>query len=411
MTDELTTPGEIEDMRRLLSSMEAELRRTEEQLRQAQRIEPIALLAGGLAHDLNNVLSVILVYAALVLDLMRPEDPSRGYVEEMRCAGNRAAALTRQLLAFTRQRTPEPRSLDLGTLVAEMESMLRRLLAPNIELSVLTSPCLGKADVDPSQLEQVVMNLVVNARDAMPRGGKLTLEVADAELDAAYASCHPGLVPGPYVLIAVSDTGFGIDAAARQHIFEPFFTTKPIGKGTGLGLSTVLGIVTQSRGHVAVCSRPGGGTTFEVYFPRSDHTSASETCALRTSRPPGGSETILVVEDDEHVRGATCAVLERYGYRVLDAQNAGEAFLICEQFPGSIHLLLSDVVLPRMSGPALASRLLAMRHEMRVLYVSGYMGDPVACQGVLSAGLAVLQKPFTPGTLLSQVREVLDACG
>jgi PAS domain S-box-containing protein len=390
---------------------EESLRRTEEQLRQARKMEAIGSLAGGVAHDFNNLLSVILSYATMLAGDLPQGDPMRDDLDEIRAAGERAAALTRQLLAFSRQQILSPKTLNLNEVVTGMERMLRRLVGSHIEFTVIATPSLGKVTVDPSQIEQVIMNLVVNARDAMSRGGKLTIETANADLDDRNLAEELGVTLGPYVALTIADTGVGMDDATQRRMFEPFFTTKERGKGTGLGLATVFGIVKQSGGGIAVQSEPGAGTIFKVYLPR---VGVGPPVEWRPSQAPPsgtmrGTETILLVEDEERVRSLVRTILRRHGYQVLEAQSGGDALLICEQYIASIDLLLTDVVMPRMSGRQLAERLRTVRPAMKVLFMSGYTDTAIVNRGVLDPGLAFLQKPITPETLTHKIREVLDA--
>jgi PAS domain S-box-containing protein len=387
----------------------SEQRRLEEQFRQAQKMEAVGQLAGGIAHDFNNLLTAILGNTQLLLRDLPPGNAMRGDVEEIRKASERAAGLTRQLLAYSRRQMLQPEILDLNVVVADMDRMLRRLIGEHIALVSVPAPDLGWVRADPSQIEQVLVNLVVNARDAMPEGGRLTIETANIELDAAYAQDHLGATPGPYAMLAVTDTGTGMDATVRAHLFEPFFTTKEVGKGTGLGLATVYGIVKQSGGHISVYTEVDRGSSFKVYLPRVERPSAP--AAAPPSRPgiTRGSETVLVVEDDRAVLALSCRALEAEGYTILCASDGADALRIVERHGGEIHLLLTDVVMPGMSGRELAEQMTARRAGIRILYMSGYPGDAAVHHGALVRGSAFLQKPFAPDALARKVRETLDA--
>jgi signal transduction histidine kinase/ActR/RegA family two-component response regulator len=379
----------------------------EDQLRQAQKMEAVGMLAGGVAHDFNNLLTIITGYSQLILNNLAPEDPNRQSAEQIMKAGERAATLTRQLLAFSRRQVLQPKVLDVNRLIGTLTSMLRRLIGEDIDLRLDLHQGLGQVNADPGQIEQVLMNLVVNARDAMPRGGTLTIETANVDLDENYTRTHVTLKPGPYVMIAVSDTGTGMDDNTKAHAFEPFFTTKAQGRGTGLGLSTVFGIVRQSGGGVDIYSALGKGTSAKVYLPRIDQPEVLESLEQRTQSSKG-SETILIAEDDEMVRSLVKETLRRHGYDVLDAASPVEAQKIAENHHGPIHLLITDVVMPKINGRDLAARLSKKRPRMKVLYMSGYTDGAVVNNGILRKEVAFLQKPFTPMALAEKVREVLE---
>lgn len=388
-----------------------EYRKLEQQLRLSQRMEAIGRLAGGVAHDFNNLLTVILGSCLQLLGALETSDPRRLLVEEIQQAGDRAGILTRQLLAFGRRQVLAPKLMDLNEVVRNAETILRRLVGENIDLVSVLSPEVPPVQIDPGQVEQVILNLAVNARDAMPNGGKLTIETASADLDESYASAHPPLQPGSYIMLAVSDTGCGISAEIQAHIFEPFFTTKSAGQGTGLGLAMVYGIVKQSGGYIWVYSEVGHGTTFKIYLPSAGQggqpESTEEVVPPARKASPGG-ETVLVVEDEDAVRRLVGRTLAAGGYRHLEARNGEEALEICAKSGEMVHLLVTDVVMPRMSGPELAKRLQVFYPELRTLYVSGYAAEAVVHHGVLKRGVSFLQKPFTPDGLLRKMREVID---
>lgn len=379
----------------------------EEQLRQSQKMEAVGQLAGGVAHDFNNLLTVITGYSDLILRGVQ-NNPARRKIEGIKRAGERAANLTRQLLAFSRQQVLQPKVLDLNTVVADMDKMLRRLLTEDINVRTLLAPQLGRVKADPGQIEQVIMNLVVNARDAMPYGGHLTIETANVELDETYADRHIPTQPGSYVMLAVSDNGTGMDTQTLSHVFEPFFTTKGAGKGTGLGLSTVYGIVKQSGGNVCVYSEPGHGTTFKIYLPSVEARPETEGITIESPTLLPGTECILLVEDEEVVRDLAQEVLEGCGYRVLPAAGAKEALSLCESGECNFDLLLTDVIMPQMSGRELTDKLSEIFPDMNVLYMSGYTNDVIVQRGVINEVMNFIQKPFTAYALAKKVREVLD---
>jgi PAS domain S-box-containing protein len=386
-----------------------EQRKLEGQFRQAQKMEAVGRLAGGVAHDFNNLLTVISSYSDLLLEDLAGHDPRRADVAEIGKAASSAAALTRQLLAFSRQQVLEPVVLDLNAVVTSAEKLIKRLLGEDIAVVTALAPSLGTVKADPGQIEQIIVNLAVNARDAMPDGGKLTLETANVVMDQAYLRDHPAATPGPYVMMAVSDTGIGMDEQTQRQIFEPFFTTKEMGKGTGLGLATVYGIVKQSGGFIWVYSELHHGTSFKIYLPRAEEGAVAVTPSDQAKQAPRGTETVLLVEDAPAVRAVTRQVLDRLGYTVLEAPDGKSAVHVATKHQGTIHLLVTDVVMPELGGRQLVERLIALRPDLKVLYVSGYTDDAVVRHGVLEAGIAYLQKPFTPDILARKVREVLEA--
>ncbi|HET7290481.1 MAG TPA: PAS domain-containing protein [Thermodesulfobacteriota bacterium] len=385
-------------------------KRLEERLAQSQKMEAVGKLAGGIAHDFNNLLTVVLNYSDLLLSRPLVDKKQEEGIREIRSAGQRAAALTSQLLAFSRKQILQPKVLDLNGVVTGMERMIRRLIRENIELVTELEPALGRVKADPVQIEQVIMNLAINAGDAMPRGGRLHLQTSNVSQNDASAVLKPHLPPGRYVMLAVSDTGHGMDEATLSQIFDPFYTTKELGKGTGLGLATVYGIIKQSGGHVTVDSGRDRGTTFKIFLPavEGQPEQAGESAGI-TARPQGGPETILIAEDQQEVLSLVSLVLEEAGHKVLEANNCIEAVRTCEKFEDPINLLLIDVVMPQMSGPELARRLTALHPEMKVLYMSGYIDNTIDEYGVFSSGSSFIQKPFTPALLLGKVREVLDS--
>jgi len=386
-----------------------ERRKLEDQLRQSQKMEAVGQLAGGVAHDFNNLLTAILGYCNLILDDLPPEDPRRSDLEEIQSAGERAAALTRQLLAFSRRQMLHPQIVDINAVVQQLEKLLRRLISEDVELMTALAPDLMAVRVDPAAVEQILVSLAVNARDAMPVGGRLTIETANVELDEAYAVTHVTMRPGAYVMLAVSDTGEGMEEATRARVFEPFFTTKEQGKGSGLGLATVYGMVKQSGGYIWVYSEIGHGTSFKVYLPPAAERSPVDDGrgGRRETDAMHGWETVLLVEDEDAVRALAREVLRRHGYVVLEARHGVDALRVAERHTDAIHLMVTDVVMPHMSGRDLAERLSTVRPAMKVLFMSGYT-DHAVMHRDLTPGSAFIQKPFTPETFARKVRTILD---
>ncbi len=388
-----------------------ERKKLEEQLRMAQKMEAVGRLAGGIAHDFNNVLTVVMGYSERLLRRLDPDDPSRSDIQEIQMVGQRATSLTQQLLAFSRRQVLAPEVVNLNDLVANMSEMLRPMIGEDIQMATVLRQDLGYVEVDPGKIEQVIMNLVINSRDAMPHGGKLIIETANMDLDEAYPKGRVTIQPGPYVMFAVSDTGHGMDPEVQEHIFEPFYTTKEAGKGTGLGLSTVYGIVKQSNGFVFAYSEPGQGATFKIYLPRVAKSlkRLDEEVLEAVQDLPFGYETVLLVEDETKVRDLVGDTLRQHGYTVIEASQGLEAVAIGNNFEGPIHLLVTDVVMPKMSGRDVADRLADKRPDLKVLYMSGYTEDAIVHHGVLDPGIHLIQKPFTSDALMRKVREVLDA--
>ena len=386
-------------------------RRLEEQLRHAQRMEVVGRLAGGVAHDFNNLLTPILGYCELLQEAMPPDAPYREDLDEIKKAGERAAGLTRQLLAFSRKQVLQPRVIELNDAITQIQKLLSRVIGEDVALNLHLAPGIGRIKVDPGQLEQILMNLAVNSRDAMPSGGTLTIETSRASLDEEYAHTHPEVVPGPHLVLAVSDTGVGMSKETMGHLFEPFFTTKKLGQGTGLGLATVYGIIKQSLGHVFVYSELGRGTTFKIYFPRVDEQASDLSLPVQAPKPDRGTETLLLVEDDKALRMFATRVLREKGYLVLEAGVGAEALMVAKGHPGPIHLLITDVVMPGMSGREVAEQLVAARPRTKVLFISGYTENAIVHHGVLDEDMTLLEKPFNQETLSRKVRQVLDGRG
>jgi signal transduction histidine kinase len=383
--------------------------RLEAQLIGAQKTEVIGQLASGVAHDFNNILAVIMGYSDLIMSELGPDSPLQKYAEELRHAAERAARLTRQLLVFSRKQTVQPVVLDLNDAVKDLDKLLRRLIDENIEMTLVPGKQIGRVKADFGYVGQVLMNLVVNARDAMPNGGKLTIATNNVTLDENHACAHTGAIPGDYVMLSVSDTGTGLTEGVKAHLFQAFFTTKPLGKGTGLGLVTCQTIVQQSGGHIGVYSEVGKGTTFKIYFPRVEQPTDRSTKPGETSPLPRGTETLLLVEDEPSVRHLTCRILEAQGYNVLRANNGQDALHVAREHKGSpIRLVVTDVIMPLMGGKVMAEWLKTTYPDLKILFTSGYTDDAIAQHGVLEPGVAFLPKPYTPAALARKVREMLD---
>ena len=381
----------------------------EAQLLQAQKMEAVGRLAGGVAHDFNNLLMAIMGYSELIRTSLVKDDPLYKYSEDILKATERAASLTQQLLAFSRRQVMQPQVLNLNRVAADLEKMLRRLIGEHIELEIVAGPDLGAVKADPGQIDQIIMNLAVNARDAMPTGGRLILATDNIEFTASHKCRFENIPPGRYVRLTVTDTGSGMDAETLDHIFEPFFTTKEVGKGTGLGLPMVYGIVKQNGGCVDVESRPGQGATFKIYLPRIEAAVEAPGARMSLAAKLEGSETILVVEDEDALRTLLCRFFRLYGYNVLEARHGGEALLICERHPGPIHLMITDVVMPQMSGKELADRLAPLHPEMTVFFMSGYTDSDLTGYGAPESSQHFIPKPFRPMDLVKKVRDFLDA--
>jgi two-component system cell cycle sensor histidine kinase/response regulator CckA len=387
--------------------VEEKLRRADEEFRQAQKMEAVGRLAGGVAHDFNNLLTAVMGYGELLGQSLQEGHPGRRLVEQIRKAAERAAVLTRRLLAVGRRQMLQRAVLSVAEVVVEIQQLLVVMMRENIELDIVSPPDVGAVMADRGQLEQVVLNLTLNARDAMPDGGRITIEIANMDVEPDFLEGSPNVPPGRYVALTVRDTGIGMSAETQAHLFEPFFTTKPAGTGVGLGLSTVYGIVTQSGGHIRVTSELGAGSAFKVYLPRADAEPEAKEPA-RNIAVPSGTETILLVEDEPLVRAVARAFLEGLGYQVVEAASGADALRLSREFQGRIDLLLTDVVMPQMSGRDLALQLARERPEMRALYTSGHTENVISHHGVLNEGISFLEKPFTQESLAAKVRAILD---